>query len=269
MAGHSKWAKIKRAKAVNDKKKGAIFTKISHEITQAAKQGDPDPDRNFSLRLAIDKAKEVNMPKQNIERAVEKGVGGSSDNSDDFQLVSYEGIWKEGVVFIVDCLTDNNNRTVSDLKLIIDKNGGTLADPGSVNWQFDNQGEIIVGSGLLTKSDKYGTPDYYQGAELEQLEVSLLEIEGILDYQEIEHPDLGKYDSSINFLRVLTAPAMLHSITQQIAEKKWLITSSELAKIPTQPINQLPSSLEEKWYEFCEKIGEYDDVEAIWDNISE
>ncbi len=134
MSGHSKWHNIKRKKAVNDAKKSQIFSKMSRLITVAAKQGGGDPGSNPSLRLAIDKAKYAKMPKDNIERAIKKGVGDLGGKS--FEEVTYEGYGPEGVAFLVKGLTDNKNRTVAEIRQIFDKMGGSLGGAGSTNYIF-------------------------------------------------------------------------------------------------------------------------------------
>ncbi len=135
MAGHSKWHNIKRKKEATDAKKGQQFTKVSRLITVAARNGGGDPDSNPSLRLAIEKAKSVNMPKDNIERAIQKGTGGSDGAG--YDEIVYEGYGPEGVAFMVFALTDNRNRTVAEIKNIFDKHGGTLGNPGSASYIFD------------------------------------------------------------------------------------------------------------------------------------
>ncbi|MFC1621780.1 YebC/PmpR family DNA-binding transcriptional regulator [Patescibacteria group bacterium] len=135
MSGHSKWHNIKRKKEATDAKKSKIFSKISRLITIAAKQGGGDPDANPNLRLAIQKAKETNMPKDNISKAIKKGTGELGDQS--FEEVTYEGYGPGGGALMIYCLTDNKNRTVSELRNILDKNGGNLSTQGSTSYIFD------------------------------------------------------------------------------------------------------------------------------------
>ncbi len=142
MAGHSKWAQIKRKKAANDAKRGKIFTKLIREITVAARNGGGDPAFNPRLRLAIDTAKAANMPNDNIDRAVERGTGDAEGYR--YEEVAYEGYGPAGVALYIETLTDNANRTVSELRFILDRNGGNLGQNGSVAWQFERKGEIHV-----------------------------------------------------------------------------------------------------------------------------
>lgn len=134
MSGHSKWSTIKRDKAINDSKKSQIFTKLSRLITQAAKKGGGDPAMNPSLRLAIDKAKEARMPKDNIERAIEKGTGGG--DSSNLEDVIYEGYGPDGVAIMVKALTDNKNRTVAEIRNIFSRFGGSLGESGCASYVF-------------------------------------------------------------------------------------------------------------------------------------
>ena len=142
MAGHSKWSKIKRKKAANDAKRGKIFTKIIREITVAAREAGGDPEFNPRLRLAIDQAKQAEMPQDNIEKAIKRGTG--ELEGVDYEEVSYEGYAPGGVALYIECLSDNQNRTVAELRHLLEKHGGNLAKTGSVAWQFDRRGQIYV-----------------------------------------------------------------------------------------------------------------------------
>lgn len=142
MSGHSKWSTIKRKKAAVDAKRGKIFTRLAREITIAAREGGADEEANFRLRLAIDKAKAANMPKDNIERAVLRGTGGGKE--DTLEEVTYEGYAPHGVALLVQVLTDNRNRTVAELRHVFRKQGGGMSDAGAVAWQFDRKGYIAI-----------------------------------------------------------------------------------------------------------------------------
>jgi len=136
MSGHSKWSTIKRKKGVADAKRGAIFTRLAREIVMSARDGGSDIDSNFRLRLAVDKARAENMPKDNIERAIKRGAGEDKDGVV-FEQITYEGYAAHGVAVMVETVTDNRNRTVSDLRHAFTKSGGSMAEPGAVSWQFD------------------------------------------------------------------------------------------------------------------------------------
>jgi YebC/PmpR family DNA-binding regulatory protein len=136
MSGHSKWSTIKRKKGAADAKRGAIFTRLAREIVLSAREGGSDPDANFRLRLAVDKARAENMPKDNIERAIKRGAGEDKDGAV-FEQIMYEGYAPHGVAVLVETVTDNRNRTVSDLRHAFSKAGGNMAELGAVGWQFD------------------------------------------------------------------------------------------------------------------------------------
>ena len=139
MAGHSKWANIQHRKGRQDAVRAKLFSKLSKEITIAAKMGDPDPDKNPRLRLAVKEAKSQSMPKDNIERAIKKSVAGDGD---DYEEIRYEGYGPNGVAVIVEAMTDNRNRTASNVRSTFSKNGGNLGETGSVGFMFDRKGEI-------------------------------------------------------------------------------------------------------------------------------
>jgi YebC/PmpR family DNA-binding regulatory protein len=142
VSGHSKWATIKRKKGAADAKRGQLFSKLSRAILVAAKEGGPDPESNATLATAIQKARDNSMPKENIERAIQRGAGGAE--GEQYESILYEGYAPGGVAVICTILTDNRNRTASDLRFIFTKNGGSLGTPGSVAWQFDRKGVVMV-----------------------------------------------------------------------------------------------------------------------------
>ncbi|MEN8892241.1 YebC/PmpR family DNA-binding transcriptional regulator [Planktotalea arctica] len=139
MAGHSKWANIQHRKGRQDKLRSKLFSKFSKEITVAAKMGDPDPEKNPRLRLAVKEAKSQSMPKDNIDRAIKKAIGGEGD---DYEEIRYEGYGPNGVAIIVETMTDNRNRTASTVRSTFSKNGGNLGETGSVGFMFDRKGQI-------------------------------------------------------------------------------------------------------------------------------
>ena len=143
MSGHSKWASIKHKKAVVDARRGQHFTKLARAITVAAKEGGGDPTGNAALALAVQKARDASMPKDNIERAILKGTGAGAD-AESWETVLYEGYGPGGVAMLIEALTDNRNRTAADVRHIMGKNGGSLGEPGSVAYLFDKQGVLVV-----------------------------------------------------------------------------------------------------------------------------
>jgi len=151
MSGHSKWANIKHAKGKMDAQRGKVFSKLSREITVAAKQGGGDPDGNPRLRLAMEKAREANMPKDNIERAIAKATGPGEGIQ--LEEVTYEGYGPAGVAILVDAVTDNKNRTASDVRYIFDRNSGKMGSAGTVAWMFQKKGVITVSAKDVSEDD--------------------------------------------------------------------------------------------------------------------
>src|ERR687894_919966 len=162
MAGHSKWAGIKHKKAMVDSRRGKLFTKLARAITVAAKEGGGDPDGNPRLALAVQKAKDASMPKDNIERAIAKGTGEGAD-ADALEAVMYEGYGPGGVAILVEALTDNRNRTGADMRHIFGKHGGNLGEPGSVAYLFDKKGVVVVDGERYSEDDLMAAID--AGAE--------------------------------------------------------------------------------------------------------
>jgi YebC/PmpR family DNA-binding regulatory protein len=162
MAGHSKWASIKHKKKATDAKRGALFTKLTRAITVAAREGGGDPEGNPALTLAIQKAKDASMPKDNIERAIAKGTGADQD-ADAYETVVYEGYGPGGVAVLVEALTDNRNRTSSDVRHAFTKHGGNLGEPGSVAWIFEKKGQLVVDATRYDEDDLMAAVD--AGAE--------------------------------------------------------------------------------------------------------
>ena len=156
MAGHNKWSKIKRKKGVNDQKRGALFTKLIREITVAARDGGGDPEYNARLRLAVDTAKSNSMPAENIERAIKKGTGELEGVS--YEETTYEGYGPGGVALFIECLTDNTNRTVADVRHALGKFDGSLGTDGSVAWQFDRKGVLTI------DASRYGEDSVFEAA---------------------------------------------------------------------------------------------------------
>src|SRR6476646_3970570 len=152
MAGHSKWAGIKHKKAIVDARRGKLFTKLARAITVAAREGGGDPEGNPALSLAIQKARDASMPKDNIERAIAKGTGEGVD-ADQIETVLYEGYGPGGVALLIEALTDNRNRTGADVRHMLSKHGGNLGEPGSVSYLFDKRGVIVVDAGRYDEDD--------------------------------------------------------------------------------------------------------------------
>jgi YebC/PmpR family DNA-binding regulatory protein len=173
VAGHSKWASIKHKKKATDAKRGQLFTKLARAIQVAAREGGGDPAGNAALATAIEKARQASMPKDNIERAVAKGSGAGAD-ADSFEAITYEGYGPAGVAILVDALTDNRNRTSSDLRAAFTKSGGNMGEPGSVAWIFEKKGEIVVDAQRYSEDDL--VPAIDAGAEDINLDEDVYEV---------------------------------------------------------------------------------------------
>ncbi len=154
MSGHSKWSTIKHKKAQTDARRGAVYTKLAKEIQIAAREGGGDPDVNFGLRLAIDRAKDANMPSSNIDRAIKRGTGEDRDAAI-MEKIHYEGYAPHGVAVILNCITDNRNRTVADIRHVLSKHGGSMGQEGSVSWQFTRKSYFNIPCGNHTFDDLF------------------------------------------------------------------------------------------------------------------
>jgi YebC/PmpR family DNA-binding regulatory protein len=237
MSGHSKWSSIKHKKGAADAKRGKIFTKIIKEISVAARLGGGDVDANPRLRTAILKAKSVNMPKDNMERAIKKGTG-DLEGVDYIELI-YEGYGPGGVALIIETLTDNKNRTAADVRSTLTKNGGNLGEAGSVSYLFHRKGVIIF------DTEKY--------SEEEIFEVAL---------------EAGADDVSTegDIIEVLTSPDDFHPVVDALEAAGFENTSAELTLVPESTITL---SLEKtaKALKLIDKIEDYDDVQSVSTNL--
>src|SRR5581483_5847804 len=204
MSGHSKWAQIKRQKGVNDARRGALFTKVGREITVAAREGGGDPNANFRLRLAVEKAREVNMPQDNIQRAINRGTGADKEGGQ-LEELFYEGYGPGGVAMMIQVLTDNRNRAAADVRNVFTRGGGNMGEGGSVAWMFDQKGLITVA---------------LDGANAEDVELAAIEA-GADDIQE-----------SDGILEVYTEKTALDAVRRTLDEQKLKIESADLVMVP-------------------------------------
>lgn len=263
MSGHSKWSTIKRKKGANDAQRAKEFTKVARIITVAAQNGG-DPNENPALALAIDKARSINMPKDNIERAITKAQGGSKGEGR-LEAISYEGYAPHNVAIIIDCTTDNRNRTVGEVRSVIEKNGGTMAEGGAVSWQFSTIGRVLLEfetdeEKKERQSEKWNkdtaTNPKLQKENAEEFELELYDIEGV---QEIEVEEYG--------VAIYTEPTKLASVMKTIEEKGVKVTESEFIKISSNKIELENDDQIERVESFIEKIEELDDVSKVWTNL--
>lgn len=239
MSGHSKWAKTHRQKSAQDAKKGAVFTKLANLITIAAKEAGGDPESNFRLRLAMEKARAANMPKDNIERAISKGAGGGKDGVT-FEEVTYEIIGPTNSAFIAEAITDNKNRTVADLKSILNKNGGQLGSVNSVAWNFDRRGIISISNHKLNDESELIIID--AGAE-----------------------DIIKEDEE---WQILTAPENLMAVVKKLQCLNFDIKESSLAYLSKEEINITNQADQEKIEKLYEAIDDLDDIANVYTNAN-
>lgn len=252
MAGHSKWSKIKHAKGIADAKKGKIFSKLSEQITIAVKEGGGDVNSNPSLRLLVDKAKSEGLPSSNVERAINKGLGISKDGVK-FEECVYEGIGPAGVSFVLDVTTDNKNRVVSDLRKLFSDFGGNLAEGGSLLWNFEQKGRVEVRCGKMKEGEKHGEGEKFEKIDSEEVMMSLMDIDGVLDIEEVDD----------GLLHVFTEPKNLSVVKNAIENLDFVIDSYKLIRIPKVK-KDIESSDKEKVLEFLEKLEEYSDIQGIW-----
>ncbi len=238
MSGHSKWSTIKRQKAVVDAKRGAIFTKLANVITLTAKEGG-DPEMNPALKSAIEQAKEANMPKNNIERAIKKGTGELA--GEEVEEIFYEGIGPGNSQFILKCLTDNKNRSVASLRHIFTKYGGSLA---TVAWNFDLYGKICFNLSELSKNK----------INLENLELDLIDQE-IVDFKK-ENQEII----------ILTNVKNLTNISNFLKDKGIMLSSSQVAYIAKEK-QEISEKDIEKIDKFLEELEENEDVNNYYHNI--
>ena len=238
MSGHSKWSTIKRKKGAADAKRGAVFTRLAREIAVAAREGGGDPDTNFRLRLAVDKARGENMPKDNIERAIKRGSGEDKDGAA-YEEIMYEGYGPKGVAFMIETVTDNRNRSVSDIRHALSKSGGSMAEVGSVAWQFERVAYFSFPSSVL---------DYDKAFELA--------IEAGAD-------DVTEDDGTIE----ITGPIdTFKSIADHLHAAKVSPEDAGLRMAPKQEV-ELDVSETLQVMKVIDNLEEMDDVQSVYSNL--
>ena len=237
MAGHSKWAQIKRQKAANDKAKGKLFSKLGREIAVAAREAGGDPDFNPRLRTAIDNAKAQNMPNDNIERAIKRGTGDLPGQS--YEAASYEGYGPGGEALFLECLTDNQNRTVAELRHLLESRGGNLGRNGSVAWMFERKGRVYV--------------DANRCEEEAALEVAL---------------EAGAEDFSVDggVYVVTTAPSDFHEVQEGLRRGGIPILEAELAMVPSSTVRVRGDEARRMLALLAER-DEHEDVQNVYSNV--
>ncbi len=235
MSGHSKWSTIKRQKGVTDAKRSAAFTKVAREISVAARQGGGDPDANYRLRLAIEKARSVNMPADNIKRSIEKATGGGE--GEQYEEIVYEGYGPGGVAILVEAATDNRNRTAAEVRSMFAKAGGQLAGSGAVAWQFEPRGLItVVGR----------DPD----------EVALAAIDA----------GASDVDTTVDPVEIFTEPGDLEGVRKALEASGVAVESAESAMIAKQTV-ELDAAKARQALRLVELLEDLDDVQRVTANF--
>jgi len=254
VSGHSKWSTIKHKKAIKDAKKGKIFSKVSQKLTLAARQGGGDSSLNPTLRIVIQEAKEAGFPSDSIQKAIDKGTGEKGGSS--YQEITYEGYGIDGVGILIDVVTDNSNRTVADIRTILSDHNGRLADQGSVMWNFDVKGNIVVKSGKFVKSNKYGEDDRFEQIDPESVEMSIMDIGGVIDISEED-----------GVIEVATEFESLMSVRDRIMELGYVVLKAEVKKLPKNKKN-LSEESKQKVENLIQVLEEHDDVQNIWTDVN-
>jgi YebC/PmpR family DNA-binding regulatory protein len=241
MSGHSKWSGIKHKKAIVDAKRGQVFTKVAREITVSAREGGNDVDGNFRLRLAIQKAREVNMPADNIERAIQRGVGGKEGAQ--LEEIRYEGYGPHGVAVMVDVLTDNRNRTVAALRNIFTRSGGSLGESNTVAWMFRQQGVLRLDAG---------------DADPEELALEVLDAVDVG-----EEGDVAVDGGSV---QVTVAPTHFEEVRRALEGRGHTLENAEVTMTPSTSVavdvKQAPAVLR-----LLDALEEHDDVQQVYANV--
>ena len=235
MSGHSKWAQIKRSKGVADAKRGQLFTKLGREIAVAARQG-ADPAANARLRLAIQRARDANMPMDTIDRAIKRAAG--AGDAANFHEVSYEGYGPNGVAILVEALTDNRNRAAAEIRSVFNRNGGNLGESGSVRWIFDEKGMVVV------------EPD---GIDAD--EVALVAIDAGADDVQTDE----------GVIEIYTDVASLEDVRSKLEESGITVASSEVSRIPKMSVH-LDDAAAQQTMRLIERLEELDDVQEVFSN---
>jgi YebC/PmpR family DNA-binding regulatory protein len=237
MSGHSKWASIKHKKAIVDQRKGKLFTKLARAITVAAKEGGGDLEGNASLGLAVQKARDASMPKDNIERAIAKGTGAGADMAA-LETILYEGYGPGGVALLIEAVTDNRNRTGADVRHALSKHNGSLGEPGSVAFQFDKKGVIAVDAGRYTEDD---------------LMVAI---------------DAGAEDISLDddVYEIITEPSDLTAVRQALEAAEIELQNAEVTQRP-KALVALDEETAAKLLRLIDTLEDNDDVDAVHANF--
>ncbi|HEX7474924.1 MAG TPA: YebC/PmpR family DNA-binding transcriptional regulator [Dehalococcoidales bacterium] len=237
MSGHNKWSKIKRQKGLEDAKRGQIYTKLTREIIMAAREAGGDIESNFKLRLAIQKARDASMPKDNIERAIERGSGGAEGAI--LEEITLEGYGPSGTAILAQTLSDNRNRTVQEVRNVFTRQGGTMGSAGCVAWLFDSRGIISIEDGELDP-DELTLQAIDAGAEDVKVEEGLIEI--------------------------YTKPTELELVKKSLEKQKISVSNAELSMIPKNMV-EVEDKAAIQTLKLLEKLEDLDDVQKVYSNV--
>lgn len=241
MAGHSKWANTKHRKARADAQKGKIFTKLAREITVAAREGGDDIDANFALRLAVQKARDNNMPNDNIQRAIQRGTGSQEGSS--YEYANYEGYAVGGVAILLEAMTDNRNRTVAEIRHIFSRYGGSLGESGCVSWMFNRKGYLTVDRGEVNMDE-------------DDLMLAALEAGA----EDIDLEDDGTFS-------ITTSLDNFEAVKNHLQEQGIPIESSEVTMLPSTTIKVTDPEAADRILKLMEALDDHDDVQNVYANF--
>jgi YebC/PmpR family DNA-binding regulatory protein len=241
MAGHSKWANIKHRKSKQDAQRGKIFTKLAREIMVAARQGGGDPSANFRLRIAIEKAKEANLPNDNINRAIQKGIGGS--DGENYEEVVYEGYGPGGVAVTLNIMTNNRNRTAGDMRYIFSKHGGNMGETGCVSWMFEKKGYLML-----------------KKEELNMSEDDLLIIGLEAGAEDIKFED--------DMVEIFTTLEDFEEVKSKLEQNGFKFEEAEISMIPQNTVEITDVEQAKKLIKLMDAFEEHDDVQNVYANFN-
>lgn len=237
MSGHSKWSTIKRKKGAEDAKRGKLFTRLARDIMVAAREGGGDPNTNPSLRMAMDKARAANMPKDNMERAIKKGTGELEGGT--LEEITYEAYGPHGIPILIECMTDNRNRTLADIRKIFNRQGGNMAEAGAVSWMFDTKGYIAI-----------------DRANHDPDELFMLAVEA--GAEDVEFGD--------DAIEIYTAATDLHAVSTALTDEGLELSDAELSQIPKNEI-ELGQKETLQVMNIIEALEELDDIQRVFSGL--
>ncbi len=241
MSGHSKWAQIRRSKGVNDARRGQLFTRLGREIVVAVREGGSgDPNANFRLRMAVQRARDANMPMDNIDRTIKRAMGGSEGSS--LEEITYEGYGPGGTAILVQTLTENRNRTVAEVRNAFNRNGGNMGENGCVDWLFENKGIIEV--------------------ELQGYDPDELSLEAI----DLGADDVDPVGPDDEILTIYTDPTELEKVRQGLEAKNYRVTKAESTVLPKTKIELSEEKVAHQVMRLVEKFEDLDDVQNVYTN---